>query len=54
MASELESDLWTLQTAPGKNLLISMLEKLVLLDWSKNTGSTDVKMDGSVLEDFLF
>ena len=54
LASELESDLWTLQTAPGKNLLISMLEKLVLLDWSKNTGSIDVKMDGSVLEDFLF
>ena len=54
LASELESDLWPLQTVAGKNLLISMLEKLVLLDWSKNTGSTDVKMDGSVLEDFLF
>ena len=24
---------------------------LVLLDWSKNTGAIDVKMDGSVLEE---
>ena len=28
-----------------------MLGKLVSFDWSNNTGSIDVKMDGSILEE---
>ena len=53
MASELESDLrdtvdwgrkWLVDFNAGKT-------QLVLFDWSKNTGTIDVKMDGSVLEE---
>ena len=40
----------TLLTGAGSGLLISVLEKLVLFDRSKNTVAIDVKMDGSVLE----
>ena len=52
LASELESDLrdivdlgnkWLVDFNAGKTQLISF-------DWSNNTGSIDVKMDGSVLE----
>ena len=41
--------LWT----AGSGLLISMLEKnqLVLFDWSVNTGTIDVKINGSALEE---
>ena len=51
LASELESDLqdtvewgkkWLIDFNAGKT-------QLVLFGWSNNTGSTDVKMDGSVL-----
>ena len=49
LASELESDLQTLWTGARSGLLISMLGKL--LDRSNNTGSIDVKVDGSVLEE---
>ena len=35
----------------GIGLLISMLEKLNLFDWSNNTGAIDLKMHGSVLEE---
>ena len=31
--------------------LIAGKTQLVLFDWSNNTGSLDVKMDGSVLEE---
>ena len=41
----------TLLTGAGSGLLISVLEKLVLFDRSKNTVAIDVKMDGSVLEE---
>ena len=41
----------TLWTGVRSGLLISMLGKLVLFDRSNNNGSTDVKMDGSVLEE---
>ena len=53
LASELESDLgdtvdwgrkWLVDFNAGKT-------QLGLFDWSKNTGATDVKMDGSVLEE---
>ena len=53
MASELESDLrdtvgwskkWLVDFNAGKTQLVSF-------DWSNNTGSIDVKMDGSVLEE---
>ena len=52
LASELESDLrdcgldkkWLVDFNAGKT-------QLVLFDWSDNTGSIDVKMDGSVLEE---
>ena len=52
LASELESDLrdtvdwgkkWLVDFNAGKTQLVSF-------DWSNNTGSIDVKMDGSVLE----
>ena len=49
LASEIESDLQTLWTGARSGLLISVLGKL--LDWSNNTGSIDVKVDGSVLEE---
>ena len=41
----------TLWTGVRSGLLISMLGKLVLFDRSNNNGSTDVKMDGYVLEE---
>ena len=43
----------TLLTGAGSGLLISMLEKRkqFLFDWSNDTGATDVKMDGSVLDE---
>ena len=53
MASELESDLqdtlawgrkWLADFNAGKT-------QLVLFDWSNNTDATDVKIDGSVLEE---
>ena len=53
LASELESDLqdtvdwgkkWLVDFNAGKT-------QLVLFDWSNNTGSIDVKIDGSVLEE---
>ena len=53
LASELESDLqdtvdrhkkWLVDFSAGKT-------QLVLFDWSNNSGSIDVKMDGSVLEE---
>ena len=53
LASELESDLrdtvdwgkkWLVDFSAGKTQLVSF-------DWSNNTGSIDVKMDGSVLEE---
>ena len=53
LASELESDLqdfvdwgrkWLVDFNVGKT-------QLVLFDWSNNTGTIDVKMDGSVLEE---
>ena len=53
LASELESDLqdtvdwgrkWLVDFNAGKT-------QLVLFDWSKNTGTIDVKMDGSVLDE---
>ena len=52
LASELESDLqdtvdwgkkWLVDFSAGKTQLVS-------LDWSNNTGSIDMKMDGPVLE----
>ena len=49
LASEIESDLQTLWTGSRSGLLISALGKL--LDRSNNTGSIDVKVDGSVLEE---
>ena len=53
LASELESDLrdtvgldkkWFVDFSAGKTQLVSF-------DWSNKTGSIDVKMDGSVLEE---
>ena len=53
LASELESDLqdtvdwgkkWLVDFNAGKTQLVS-------IDWSNNTGSTDVKMDGSLFEE---
>ena len=41
----------TLWTGARSGLLISMLEKLIWFDWSDNTGSIDVKMNGSILEE---
>ena len=58
LASELESDLWVTVDLGKKWLVDFVAEKtrLVLFDWSINTGAFDVKMDGSVLVrvDFLF
>ena len=56
MASELEYDLqdtvdwgreWLVDFNAGKT-------QLVLFDWFNNTGASDVKIDGSVLEEKLF
>ena len=53
LASELEFDIretvdwdkkWLVDLNTGKTLLVSF-------DWSNNTGSIDVKMDGPVLEE---
>ena len=52
VASELESDLW--DTELGKKWLVDFnagKTELVSFDWSNNTGSIDVQMDGSVLEE---
>ena len=45
--------IYELGTGAGSGLLISMLRKLswFLFDWCNNTGSIDVKMDGSVLDE---
>ena len=52
MVSELESDLQDTVDWGKKWLVDFNTEKtqLVLFDWYNNTGSIDVKMDGSVLE----
>ena len=53
LASELESDLWDTVDL-GKNWLLDFnagKTQLVSFDWPNNTGSIDVKMDGSVLEE---
>ena len=53
LASELESGLWD-TVDWGKKWLVDFnawKTQLVLFDWSYNTGSIDVKMDGSVLEE---
>ena len=53
LASELESGLWD-TVDWGKKWLVDFnawKTQLVLFDWSNNTGSIDVKMDGSVLEE---
>ena len=56
LSSELESDLqdtvdwgkkWLLDFNFGKTQLVSF-------DWSKNNGSIDMKMDGSVFEEKSF
>ena len=52
LASELESDRW--DTELGKKWLVDFnagKTELVSFDWSNNTGSIDVQMDGSVLEE---
>ena len=52
LASELESDLQDTMDW-GKKWLVdfsAVKTQLVLFDWSNNTGSIDVRMDGSVLE----
>ena len=41
----------TLWTGARRGLLISMKTQLALFYWSNNTGSIDVKMNGSVLEE---
>ena len=51
LASELESDLQDTVDC-GKKWLVdlnAMKTQLLLFDWSNNTGSIDVKMDGSFL-----
>ena len=53
LASELESDLQD-TVDRGKKWLVdfnAVKTQLVSFDWSNNTGSIDVKMDGSVLEE---
>ena len=53
LASELESGLWD-TVDWGKKWHVDFnawKTQLVLFDWSNNTGSIDVKMDGSVLEE---
>ena len=55
LASELESDLWS-TVDWGKKWFADFnagKTQLVLFDWSNNTGSIDVKMDWSVLEERL-
>ena len=53
LASELQSDLRETMDWGRKYLFDSNAGKiqLVSLDWSKNTGAIDVKMDGSVPEE---
>ena len=53
LVSELESDLWDTVDWDRKWLVDFNAGKtqLVLFDQSNNTGATDVKMDGSVLEE---
>ena len=53
MASELESDLQDTEDWHRKWLVDFNARKtqLVSFDWSINTGATDVKMDGSALEE---
>ena len=47
--------IWSLRHCGlGKKCLMDLIAgktQLVLFDWSNNTGSLDVKMDGSVLEE---
>ena len=53
LASELESDMWD-TVDWGKKWLFDFnagKTQLVSFDWSNNTGPTDVKSDGSVLEE---
>ena len=53
MASELESDLQD-TVEWGRKWLVDLIARktqLVLFDRSKNNGSIDLKMDGSVLEE---
>ena len=53
MVSELESDLQNTVDC-GKKCLVDFNARktqLVLFDWSNDTGSIDVKMDGTVLEE---
>ena len=53
LASELESDLQDLVDR-GKKWLVNFnagKSQLVSYDWSNSTGSIDVKMDGSVIEE---
>ena len=56
LASELESGLWDTVDWCKKWLVDfnAWKTQLVLFDWSNNTGSIDVKMDGSVLEENAF
>ena len=53
MAAELEFDLRETMDWDRKGFVDFNAGKtqLVLLDWSKNTRATDVKMDGSILEE---
>ena len=48
LTSELKSDMRDTVDWGRKCLLISMM---VSFEWSNNTGATDVKMDGTVLEE---
>ena len=50
LAFELGSDLRGTDTWGRKWLAFSLLQ-LTLFDWSNNSGTVDVKMDGSVLEE---
>ena len=53
LASELETNLWDTVDL-GKNWLVDFnagKTQLVSFDWPNKTGSIDVKMDGSVLEE---
>ena len=55
LASKLESDLWD-TVDWGRKWLVDFnawKTQLVSFDWSNNAGSTDVKIDGSVLEEKL-
>ena len=55
LASELESDLQDTEDCGRKRFVNFNVGKtqLVLLDWSRNNGAIDMKMDGSVLEQKL-